>query len=313
MSIYNTPPYSINLLDTNSWELNSLDIWKDSHRIAFQRQAEKFKPFPEHDLNTQLQCEALKLLKYFKDFQLPLKKVHHQPYMVITELPIDPKLPAPPTNGQRPKEKNTWISELLLLCLSKIANLHPPAYKEEKQGDLIHQIAPRDGYENTVSNAGRVTFALHTDAAILKPPYTPEFLLVLGLLNEHDTPTYLASLDEILAQLTPNDIQILSEPRFHVESPGVMKIWGGKIIRSERRPLITIDQDQCATINAHLHTTKATDPVAELALSALKDAANKVARSVSISPGTLVILNNFQCMHGRSEVTGQRWLQRLYV
>lgn len=279
----------------------------------FRNAATIFQPAKDYDLNLQLICEAKGLLQFLYALAAELFLLSDRPYIVIHGLPIDCFLPSPPRNGRRPDDKQTWVSELLLLSIALLAQLHPLAYQEVKNGDLIHQITPIPGRENSTSSAGRVYFDSHTDLGILRLLYRPEYLALLALVNQKSVATFLSVLDDAIARLPSSVLQTLSQPRFRVQSPEVMHIWGGKIIASEPRPIIAQDDHGAALGAANLKTTIAIDSKASTALAMFKQAVAEAARPVILEPGSVVIFNNLRCLHGRSAINGERWLQRLYA
>ena len=86
-------------------------------------------------------------------------------HLLIDNLPIDPALPAPPTDGVRPAGKG-WLSEAVLLQLQRAAGLQPFGYIEEKAGALVHQIAPAQNKATELSSSGSVALGWHTDMGI---------------------------------------------------------------------------------------------------------------------------------------------------
>ena len=116
--------------------------------------------------------------------------------LLIENLPVDPQLPPPPSDGKRPASK-TAVSE----CRDRRADRRHAAivsYSNEKAGAPIHEITPVTGLEHVPSSAGRAPFACHTDAAFLAPRFLPRGLLLFGLRNQAGAPTAVLPLDRIL-------------------------------------------------------------------------------------------------------------------
>lgn len=236
-------------------------------------------------------------------------------HLQLENLPLDSALPPPPTDGQRPEGKS-WLSETILLQLALCADLQPMGLMEEKGGALVHEICPASGRAAEASSAGVVPLGFHTDLAILRASFRRQFLFLNGLVNESQTPTLIVALDEALAALSAKDpglADILRHPRFRVESPALLHLWGGKTLRSEPRPLLTPGPGGLEGIAGNLDSVTPTDPEAERALAGFKAVLPGCARPIVIRPGSALAFNNRMTLHSRPAIAaGARWLQRLY-
>ena len=242
-----------------------------------------------------------------------LKQSQGLPFSVIRNLPVDENPGKPPADGKRSLTKATNISEKILLAMCAAAGFQPVAYQQEK-GVLVHEITPVAGKEESLSNEGRTSLGFHTDDSILKACYRPEFLFLLGLVNQPETPTYIAVLDEALQELSPRHQQLLEEPLFRVEAPQSFNLWNGKVIQSEWRSLITRNSNGEAEIAGNLYALVTKTKEAQTALDALSDVLPHVAKEVILQPGDMLLFDNAKCLHGRAAVskTGDRWLQRVF-
>jgi len=233
-------------------------------------------------------------------------------FVVMENLPIDNPLPEPPKDGKRPDSKS-WVSEATLFAIQRIAGLQPLSYLQEKAGALVHEVTPVPGLEQSQSNGGVVAFGFHTDNSILKPEFRPEFLTLLGLVNEREIPTFIAPIDWAFAELSSRHQQALMEPKYRVVSPESFNIFGGKVLSSELRPLVTRNADGDLEIAANLYAVTTREPQAQVALDSLRAVLPEIAQAVVLTPGTAVIFNNSRVLHGRAAITGgKRWLQRCF-
>lgn len=237
-------------------------------------------------------------------------------HCVLKGVPQDPQLPPTPSDGKRPVNKETWVSEIVLLGIITYAlGAEPFSYLEEKLGDLIHQVAPIKGLEDSQSNAGSNRFKWHSDNAPLVRSCLPEGIALSCLRNQGETATLYAPIDEIIAAMHPRDVEVLRQPRFRVRSPESFCLFGGKLIYSEPRPIIRegLAGAEIALATYNVLPVNAQDEEAQMALWGLKSALRPpVAKSVVLHPGEILIFSNVRGLHSRGPITGDRWLQRCY-
>ena len=290
----------------------------NADRLTIAQLAQQVKVHPQ-----QLPSEAI--LRAVQNSNRSLKSIEESlkllttqqiDYIVLNNLPRDRNLPEPPHSGIRPLDKSSWISEVSLLLLARGSGLKSVGYQEEKRDVLIHEIAPSLGSEKILSSTGRVPLGFHTDLAILKAEYRPQYLFLYGLINEGRTSTYLTPLEDVIQTIRlhhPTMETILKEPRFRVESPASFNIWGGKVIKSEPRSLIYKGLSELDEISANLYAVSALDSEAQQALQYLMSIVPTLTKEILISPGKALLFNNHRCLHGRPAIQkGRRWLQRLY-
>ncbi len=142
--------------------------------------------------------------------------------LLIENLPVDPQLPPPPSDGKRPASKAAVSEAVIAGLIERHAAI--VTYSNEKSGAPIHEITPVEGLEHQVSSTGRVPFACHTDAAFLAPRFSPRGLLLFGLLNQPGAPTAVLPLDRILEAASPALVGLLEQPIFRHPSPSSFEV-----------------------------------------------------------------------------------------
>jgi L-asparagine oxygenase len=238
-------------------------------------------------------------------------------HLHLQGLPQDAYLPKSPVDGNRPIGKRSFISEIVLLgIISQALGAEVFAYQEQKNGDLVQNVAPIQGFEKTQSNASVDKFNWHSDDAPFKRPYRAEGIALYCLRNQSKTVTYFADVDDIIKALHPIDLQVLREPRFRVRTPESFKLYGGKMVYSEARAIVT-DSEAGAEIAVATYNVIPVDDEDEEAfdaLYALKLALRTpVAKSFVLEQGDLLIISNVRGVHARGPIVGgDRWLQRCY-
>jgi L-asparagine oxygenase len=237
-------------------------------------------------------------------------------HLHLRSLPRDPHLPPTPRDGKRPDTKQTWVSEIVQLGIIAYAlESQVFSYFEQKDGALVQEIAPIKGLENSQSNSSSGKFGPHSDDATFKRDFRAEGIILYCLRNEGGTATLFASVDEIIAAMNPIDVKMLRQPRFRVRTPESFKLYDGKVIYSEPRPIITEGEagSEIALATYNVQPADPQDEEATTALWALRLALRPpVAKSFVLEPGDILIISNVRGLHARSPILGDRWLQRCY-
>jgi L-asparagine oxygenase len=236
--------------------------------------------------------------------------------LLIRGFPTDPELPETPRLGKRPTGKATFVSEACALGIAEMLG-HVFAYASEKDGEMVHQLAPVQGSEAAKSNeSSRIDFGPHTECGGL--PMIPTFLLLYCLRADPggSAATYFEEARDLLKVLDTATIEALQRPEFQMKVPysftGV-DAWSaeGAILRGPlSQPELWYDRDGMRGVT----------PAAQAALAKLDEVAAdpRVQRAGVLQPGDIVVLDNRKTVHGRRPFTPKwdgkdRWLHRVYV
>lgn len=239
---------------------------------------------------------------------LPIRFLHEQifsserPFAILKNLPIDTL-------------SNEWeigpapIAEALLVGITQALGLHHFGYPEEKNGEILQDVFPISGLENTLSNAGRIKFNLHVESPFLPRIARPEAAALLALNNEAKTATRIAIVEEINSQLPKETVETLCQPYFTYRQDDSFST-NRYTLHTPPSPFLKkidgLSESRCAiyTITNNMQ--------AERALNAWMEVAEASALNIVLKPGELLIFNNYRCVHGRGSVEGRRWLKRIY-
>ncbi|MER5812687.1 TauD/TfdA family dioxygenase [Streptomyces sp. NPDC002033] len=237
--------------------------------------------------------------------------------LVIGGLPIDQAaLPATPTVPGSVQRQATISSAVLTMVACGLGE--PLAYRAEKSGALVQDVVPVPGQETFHGNAGSVPLSFHTENGF--HPHPPDYVVFLCLRADHDqiAGMRIAGIRRALPLLTQASRQTLFAPEFITTPPpsfGPGTAAGEPDVKP--RPVLSGAAEDPDIRMAQLVTTPLT-PRAAAALTEFGRACEATARTLRLTPGDLVIIDNRVTVHGRTAFHprydgADRWLQRTYV
>jgi hypothetical protein len=195
-----------------------------------------------------------------------------------------------------------------LLGLNMAVGFHPFGFRQERAGALIHDVLPEPGAEAKVSSSGRVRFDLHADCAYLDRALRPEVLALICLHDETCTETEIATLADVLEELSEDIVHQLALPNYVHRAPDS---FSGK--PRERLSSIIDRVDGHWEIKVATHSCEPRTAGARHALGALIESARKHRQVCRWAPGQILMLKNRECLHGRRAIRpGARHLLRCY-
>jgi hypothetical protein len=224
------------------------------------------------------------------------------PFCIVRNLPVD-------TFGSNGKPTAHDLTSAVLVGITHAIGLDHFGYPEEKDGAILQDVHPIEGWEDTLSNAGRILFNLHVESPFLPRAARPEAAALIAINNDAQSATRIAIVEQINSALAPEVIETLRQPLFTYRHDQSFSVNGYTLISPPSPFLKTIDgfeESRCAIF------TNALNAQAEAAVQAWKQKAEETAFNLVLNPGELLIFNNYRCVHGRDAVTGRRWLKRVY-
>ena len=260
----------------------------------------------------------------WEELPLPLRHAvrrfrrHSGPHgtLVIGGLPVDqailPVTPAVPGSVQRQATVPAAVLTMVACGLGE-----PLAYLAEKSGALVQDVVPVPGQETFHGNAGSVPLSFHTENGF--HPHPPDYVVFLCLRADHDRSTGMrtAGIRQALPLLTPDSRQALFAPEFITTPPPSFGAAAAGEADLQPRPVLSGAAEDPDIRMAQLVTTPLT-PRAAAALSEFGRACEETARTLRLTPGDLVIIDNRVTVHGRTAFHprydgADRWLQRTHV
>jgi hypothetical protein len=220
-----------------------------------------------------------------------------------------------PTDGARPVVKSA-VSEAVLVGLAKTAGLRVFGYLQEKGGSLVHEVAPESGKEETQSNYGRTLFSYHVDNTCFSDQFQPEYLFLIGLLNQGDVVTRLLRLeDDVLPNVPVSLLDTLRKPIFRFGIPQSFEV-GGFMLASPPRAVIYEDAFGMQHIAWPSRAYRQDSQEAQTAMSDFRAFLDTlVPQRIVVKPGVVLAFRNSRVLHGREPIPtiAMRWLQRVYA
>jgi L-asparagine oxygenase len=238
-------------------------------------------------------------------------------FRMADNLPIDGCIPPAPTDGKRPAEKATWISEAVLLGATRALGLEVFTYRQERNGLWPQQVAPMRGQESANHSGNTEEFGLHSDNAILAREHRAEFIALLGLSNDANTETSLVPVDDMLTELDRVSTSFVplmeDDTQWKVPFPESFDVGPDRTLSNPCAILTRGPSGQHEIAMAMYNVqplTKESRDVIEAIKSILTP---PLVRTVVLAPGSILLLNNFRGLHGRGRIAGTRWAQRIYL
>ena len=222
-------------------------------------------------------------------------------------IPTTPAAPTVPT-------AKDLRSELALLAVARRLG-EPVGYEPEHGGSIVQNLVPtRADVGRQTSTSSGVDLAFHTETAF--HPHGPRYLLLLCLRGDPAAATTLASVHDLLPALEPQTVAALRRPLFRT---AVDESFGGQpgVPVGAPRPVLGGSAAQ-PWLCWDAELTSGETPEAKRALEDLTAAVAERQRSIVLTDGDLLVIDNTRCVHGRKPFDARfdgtdRWLQRSFV
>jgi L-asparagine oxygenase len=218
--------------------------------------------------------------------------------LLLEGLPVEEPPPTPPDNRRHIGE-STQLARVQAIVDSACGEMI--AYEAEGHGRLYQDMVPNRALAQSQTSLGsRVELELHTEQAFSK--LRPDVLSLACLRGHPDAQTYVLPAHSLLAHVNPFERKLLRQPLWMTGVDGSFKMGGHEFIEGDERgplpivagaeddPTIVFDQDLMRGLTEEAHAT----------IARVVDVYRAQRRSVVLRPGTILLLDNVRCVHGRS-------------
>jgi Fe(II)/alpha-ketoglutarate-dependent arginine beta-hydroxylase len=247
------------------------------------------------------------------------------PVLVVSGLPVDDdRLGATPLHWDaQPDPDSTSREEFFLVLLASLLG-DVFGWSTLQDGRLIHNVVPIPGDENEQSGHGsRANLEWHSEDGF--HPYRCDYLGLLSLRNWDRTPTTITSIERV--KLTPQQKQVLSQPRFiirsddeHLKHVPAKSAYGRDALCSPA-PSSVLFGDLSAPylrIDPYFMTAVPGDRAALEALREIVAQLDAALEDLVLMPGDVAFIDNYRAGHGRRPFAPRydgtdRWLKKLGV
>lgn len=295
--------------------------FSDHHRLLADLRA-TLPPVPREDLRTffaaaqfagkWLPRDVIDRLTAFRDHG------NTAGYLLLRGLPVETALPATPTSTPAPQDRPLIAAEAWLAIVGQVLGL-PTGYHELRSGTLYHDVYPSPGAHYLSSETSETLLEFHTEMAYHR--HQPQYVMLACSRADHDrtAATLVASVRKALPLLNERSRkQLLAEPMpcnvdvaFRGDDPEGLRGPVASVqvlVGDPNDPLLGYDRELLAPAT----------PEAKHALAMLSTALDEVTEAVKLTPGDLIIIDNYRTTHARTPFTPRwdgidRWLHRMYI
>ena len=145
--------------------------------------------------------------------------------LLVRNFPIEKQLPLTPTTGFCPLASIALSAQISFGMMGAL-NINPVTYRGENDDKVVRHVVPRIDGDNEISSHGsKLAFDFHVDnpdlplvseeSCALSP--CPEYLSLHSIRYDHNVPTKLLFLDDVIKECAKETIEVLSEPIFIIK------------------------------------------------------------------------------------------------
>jgi L-asparagine oxygenase len=308
--IHTTPLQSSTLTLTDDDRVAVLSLARRLGGLDLLREPEAFV------LEAHLQAAALpprlrRELLRFRRFGAPAGA------LLVRGLPVG-EIPPTPAEADAAVGATLPAAAVLSIVVAVLGEQY--GFRPESGGNLVQDIVPVAGFEQTQQSiSSKDELYAHVEMAFTDD--RADYVSLFCVRQDHDAiaATTVASIDGMLPLLDADTIDVLGEPRYETTVDASFLRGSGLADDIFVGPIRVLDgRPERPRLRVDFAETIGTDPRAQAALDALRDAATATAVPIELQAGDLVIVDNHRTVHGRTAFRARfdgrdRWLLRALV
>ncbi|RJE76803.1 hypothetical protein BGP78_10350 [Pseudoalteromonas sp. MSK9-3] len=243
-----------------------------------------------------------------------------EPVIVLKEAFETKKYPLTPTEFQTSDEKYWWSAANTANGLASKFGLKLCSYYSENDGELFVNLVT-----NPSNKKSQSSMRGHTDAVAHHMPQeikflnespSPDYVMLIVLRNPNKVPTVVASLSDILENISISAMDQLALPQFIIHPQATFNI--DRILHNV--PILFLQPLSIRYSHGKVSydLEGANIDKVKRAISELNEAIITSSSEVFGNPGDIILVNNRTAIHGRKtpgpdSAGDSRWLMRTYA
>jgi L-asparagine oxygenase len=217
--------------------------------------------------------------------------------IILNNLPMDPIVPATPTDGSVTLNKRTFVAEAILLAVGELGGTHAFGYKSEKHysNPWVHEGFPRQGKVSALTATDQVPH--HQDMSY--QTLIPDLLGLICVRQGQDDDVQTTLLDPAAVEdhLSNDVVATLRQPRFRIAAP-LEWVDTQDVDLTTLRPLL---EGRSLHLPVDWNNMVGVDDEATRAIDMLKEALQEVEPvGIHLEDGMMVLFNNQKVVHART-------------
>ncbi|MFC0004813.1 Fe(II)-2OG oxygenase family protein [Micromonospora siamensis] len=228
-----------------------------------------------------------------------LRDFSTEPFVVIGNAPIDRDLPVFTTDdpvAEKRARKKTFVAEGFLGLYAVLTRTEMIGHLSVNDGDLFHDIYPKQSMYDTQSQKTLGTLRFHRD--FTNHFVCPDFVNTLTLRDTPENEVYstFTVTKHAVEELTDRQVEILSSPRFYTPFDDVTRHSANVRLGRAKDHAVLIEGQGAKVFEGR---TEGLDEEAQAALDAFIAALHRRKKLRVSRPGDSVTFSNHHVIHGR--------------